>query len=122
MNSGPALAQLWGQPTTQFGLSSLSKANTQVLNGSKTNKAGLKLTMCFSVFLIESGPQSEGQQSSFCHLPACIGVLGSEEQAPLLIATALFTLGKHWQNSAQEFHLAFLQHLTNTTSELNITK
>lgn len=73
----------------------------------------LKLTMCLSIFLIESGLQPENQQSTFCHLPAHRRVPGSEEQAPLLISTALLLLGKHWQNPAQEYHLAFLQHFTN---------
>lgn len=70
--------------------------------------------MCLSVFLIESGLQPEDQQHIFCHLPACGRVPESEEQVPLLISVTLFLLGKHWQNPAQEYHLAFLQHFTNT--------
>lgn len=70
--------------------------------------------MCLSVFLIESGLQPEDQQSAFCHLPARRRVPGLKEQVSLLISTALFLLGKHWQNPAQEYHLAFLQHFTNT--------
>lgn len=64
--------------------------------------------------MIERGLQPEDQQSTFCHLPECGRVPGSEEQVALLISTALFLLGKHWQNPAQEYHLAFLQHFTDT--------
>lgn len=64
---------------------------------------------CFPDWIWTAAP---GPTEHFLPLPS--REPGSAEQVPLLIATALFLLGKHWQNPAQEYHLAFLQHFTNT--------
>lgn len=104
-----------GQQIKQCSLSPLSKANTNV-NGSNTPMP--QTNLCLSVFLIEPGLQSKHQESTFWHLPECGRVPGAQmrspTQVPPLISTALFLLGNHWQNPAQEYHLAFLQHFTDT--------
>lgn len=110
-NEGPAPPALH-QEFLHFSLSPLSKANTQILNNNKINKPMPQINhvlKCFPDWIWTVAPRPTGHL-----LPLPSREPGSAEQVPLLIATALFLLGKHCQNPAQEYHLAFLQHVTNT--------